>query len=73
MHWGQGWRFFLTVCSKGGVVNTVVAVAIAIALIEKSSDKSLKVLDLDNSFWAKSLFIKMGFGKRASTTPSRNS
>ena len=38
MHWGQGWRFFLTVCSKGGVVNTAVAVAIAIALIVKSSD-----------------------------------
>ena len=31
---------------KGGVVNKVVAMAIAQALIVKSEDKSLKVLDI---------------------------
>ena len=34
--------------SKEGVVNTTVTVAVAKALIKKSSDESLKVLDLDN-------------------------
>ena len=54
--------------AKGGVVNTVVAVAVAKALIEKSSDESLKVIDLDRSSWEKSLFARMGFVKRACTT-----
>ena len=53
---------------KGGVVNTVVAVATAKALIARSSDEHLKSLDLDSSFWAKSLFRRMGFTKRACTT-----
>ena len=50
------------------MVNTVVAVAVAKALIAKNSDGSLKVLDLDNSSWAKCLFVRMGFVKRACTT-----
>ena len=36
--------------------------------IEKSSDESLKVIDLDRSSWEKSLFARMGFVKRACTT-----
>ena len=61
-------KFLVALYSKGGVVNTVVvAVAVAKALIEKSSDESLKAIDLDNS-WAKSLFVRMGFVKRACTT-----
>ena len=60
--------FLVALRSKGGVVNTIVAVAVAKALIEKSSDESLKVLDLDNSSWEKSLFVRMGFVKRACTT-----
>ena len=54
--------------AKGGVVNMVVAVSVAKALIEKSSDESLKVIDLDRSSWAKSLFARMGFVKRGCTT-----
>ena len=54
--------------SKGAVVNTIVVVAVAKALVEKSSDESLKVLDLDNLSWTKSLFARMGFVKRACTT-----
>ena len=49
------------------MVNTIVAVAVAKALIEKSSDESLKVLDLDNSSWAK-VFVRTGFAKRVCTT-----
>ena len=54
--------------SKGGVVNTIAAAAVAKAVIEKCSDVSLKVLDLNNSSWAKSLFVRMGFVKRSCTT-----
>jgi len=61
-------KFLGALRSKGGVVNTVVAVAVAKALIGKSSDESLKVLDLDNSSWAESLFVRIGFVKRACTT-----
>ena len=61
-------KFLVALRSKGGVVNTTVAVAVAKALTEKSLDESLKVLDLDNSSWAKNLFLRMGFVKRASTT-----
>ena len=49
--------------SKVGVVNTIVAVAVVKALIGKSSDESLKFLDLDNSSWAESLFVRKGFFK----------
>ena len=49
--------------SKVGVVNTIVAVAVVKALIGKSSDESLKFLDLDNSSWAENLFVGMGFFK----------
>ena len=34
---------------KGDVINTIIAIAVAKALIEKSLDESLKVLDLENS------------------------
>ena len=53
---------------KGGVVNTVVAVATAKALIARNEYEHLKCLDLDSSFWAKSLFRRMGFKKRTCTT-----
>ena len=50
------------------MVNTIVTLTVAKALIVKSLDISLKVLDLDNSSWAKSLSIRMGFVTRACTT-----
>ena len=65
-------NFLVALRSKGGVVNTIVVVALAKALMEKSSDASLKVLDLDNSSLAKSLFVIMDFVKTACTT-SRDS
>ena len=53
---------------KGGIVNTVVAIAIAQTLIAISEDKNLKVLDLEKTSWTKSLFHRMGFVKQSATT-----
>ena len=55
--------FLLVLRRKGGVVNTVVAVATAKALIARNPDEDLKCLDLDSSYWAKSLVRRMGFAK----------
>ena len=44
------------------------AIATAKALIERSDEQHLKVLDLELSSWAKSLFQRMGFVNRACTT-----
>ena len=44
------------------------AIATAKALIERSKDEHLKLIDLESCYWAKSLFRRMGFVKRASTT-----
>ena len=48
---------------KCGIVNKVVIVATAKALIEKSNFEHLKDLDLENSSWAKSFFKRMGLVK----------
>ena len=61
-------NFLQIIRRKGGVVNTVVAIATATALIARSDQQHLKVLDLDCSSWVKSLFQRMGFVKRAKTT-----
>ena len=47
-------NFLQIVRRKGGVVNTVVAIATAKAPIEKSDQQHLKNLDLEISSWAKS-------------------
>ena len=41
---------------KGGVVNSVVAIAVAQALIENRTDKHLKCINLILSTWTQSLF-----------------
>ena len=61
-------NFFFALRQKGGVVNTVVAIATAKALIERSKDEHLKLIDLESCYWAKNLFRRMGFVKRAYTT-----
>ena len=53
---------------KGGVVNTVVAIATAKAFITRSLDEHLKCIDLESTSLAKSLFKCMGFKKRTCTT-----
>jgi len=61
-------KYLNAIRKKGGVVNTVVAIAVATALISKSNDESLKSLNLERTNWAKSLFKRMGFVKRCATT-----
>ena len=41
--------FLLQLRKKGGVVNTVVAVATAKTLIARSSDEHLKLIDLEST------------------------
>ena len=41
---------------KGGVINSVVAIATAKALITKSDLEQVKALDLENSSWTKGIF-----------------
>ena len=53
---------------KGDVVNTVVAVATAKALIARTLDEHLKCLDLDFLYWDMSLFRRMDFMKQTCTT-----
>ena len=50
---------------KEGVINSVVAIATAKALI---ANEHLKALVLENSSWTKSLFRRMGFVRRVKTT-----
>ena len=52
--------FLLTLCLKKGMVNTVVAVVVAKALIAKSSDGSLRVLD-KKSFCKNGIFEKTSY------------
>ena len=49
-------NFLLILRQKGGVVNFVVAIAAAQALIQKSSDEHLKCIDVVSSSWTQSLF-----------------
>ena len=49
-------NFLLILRRKGGVVNSVVAIAAAQALIQKSSDEHLKCINLVSSSWTQSLF-----------------
>ena len=60
-------KYLHTIRKKGGVVNTVVAIAIVHALIAKSEDKNVKVLDLEKTSWTKRLFHRMRFVKRSAT------
>ena len=53
---------------KGDVVNTVVAVATAKALIARTLDEHLKCLDLDFLYWDMNLFRRMDFMKQTCTT-----
>ena len=48
-------------------MNTVVANATSKALIARSIDEHLKLIDLESTTSAKSLFSRIGFCKRATT------
>ena len=53
---------------KGGIVNSVVAIATAKTLTEQSKYEHLKCMDLENIEWARSLFRRMRFVRQAATT-----
>ena len=61
-------RFLLATRSKGGLISSAIAIATAKALITRCPEYDLGHKDLDSSSWAKSLFKRMGFVKRMSTT-----
>ena len=60
-------NFLLAVRNRGGKVTYSIAIATAKALIERSSDSSLSLIKPSTN-WAQSLFRRMGFKKRATTT-----
>ena len=61
-------RFLLATRSKGGLISSAIDIATAKALITRYPEYDLDHIDLDSSSWAKSLFKRMGFVKRMSTT-----
>ena len=61
-------NFSLILRRKGRVVNSVVVIVAAQALIQRSSDEHLKCIDLVSSSWTQSLFRRMGFARRMRTT-----
>jgi len=61
-------NFLMILRRKGGVVNSVVAIAAAQALIQKSPEEHLKCIDILTSSWTQSLFRRMGFARRMRTT-----
>ena len=67
---GEKVKNFLHVLrTKGGAINTVMTVAAAKAFIARSQNKHLKcIIGLHSSYWAKKLFRRLGFTKRACTT-----
>ena len=68
-HLGEKIKTFLLALRKKGVlVITVFAIATAKVLIEKSDNENLKLIVLDKCFWAKILFCRMGFVKKAAIT-----
>ena len=60
--------FLLATWSKGGLISSAIVIATAKTLITRYPEYDLGYIDLDSSSWAKSLFKRMSFVKRMSTT-----
>jgi len=60
-------RFLLALRSRGGVVSRTIAIAVARALITRNPQYNLGHVKVD-SYWAQSLFRRMGFKRRMRTT-----
>ena len=58
-------KTYLLAFHKGGIINTVVAIATAEGLIEKSDNKHLKLIDLVRFFSGKKYFSLYGFRKKS--------
>ena len=61
-------RYLLATRSKEELISSAIAIATAKALITRYPGYNLGHIDLDSSSWAISLFKRMGFVKRMSTT-----
>ena len=61
-------RYLRAYKSCGGSVNSLITVSIAKVLIARNPQLNLDHIDLDSSFWAKSLCQRMGFTRRMKTT-----
>ena len=61
-------RYIRAYRSRGGPVNSLIAVSVAKVLITRNPQLNLGHLDLDSSSWAKSLFKRMGFTRGMKTT-----
>ena len=60
-------KFIISLRYRGGQATFSIAIAVANALIQQSSNESLKILQLGKD-WAQSMFRRMGFKKRAAAT-----
>ena len=54
--------------ARSGVVNKIIAMSVAQALIKRYSEMNLNHIDLDESSWAQSLLRRMKFVRRFTTT-----
>ena len=61
-------KFLLALRSRGGLVSSTIAISSAKALIARNPQLNLNHIDLDSSYWAQSLFRRMGFKRRLRTT-----
>jgi len=60
-------KFISALRYRGGQVSFSIAIAVAKALIERSNNEGLKLIEFGKD-WAQSLFRRMGFKKRSATT-----
>ena len=64
-----GIRFsFYAVRTRGGVVNKTISISVAKTLIKQYLEMNLNYFDLDGSSWLQSLFRRMNFVRRFTTT-----
>ena len=62
-------NFLFALRQKGGVVNTVVAIATAKALIERSKDEHLKLIDLETCYGQKAFSEEWALSKERLPLP----
>lgn len=61
-------RFLIVTHNKSGLISRTIAIAAAKRLIARNPQNNLGHIYLESSFWAKSLFHRMGLMKRIPTT-----
>lgn len=61
-------KFLKSTRSRGGVVNSSVAIAVADALVKRYPEYELEHIQFRNRSWTRSLFKRMNFVRRVGTT-----